>query len=147
MSGRVKVCEEFFMPWRPQDSPLFGWRPSRGRARAVQYSTQTENPRLIELTLAVPRYPCRTFADRLREYRRERGWRQGDLARAIGVNKNTVRNWESGRSEPRLAVLGRKAVAIVQQMLGSAPGDDGAAPGLQPHSNHSSSARRAPISP
>ena len=91
-----------------------------------------------ELTLTMPRYPCHTFADRLRAYRRERGWRQVDLARALGVNKDTVRNWEAGRVAPRLAVLGRKAKAIVRKLLGRAPGDDGATPGLQPHSNHSS---------
>jgi transcriptional regulator with XRE-family HTH domain len=65
-----------------------------------------------------------------------------DLAKAIGVSKDTVRNWESGRSEPRLAVLGRKAVVVVQQLLGSAPGDAAAAPGRQPRANHSSSVRR-----
>jgi hypothetical protein len=35
-----------------------------------QISKQTEErPPLIELTLAIPRYPCRNFADRLRQYR------------------------------------------------------------------------------
>jgi DNA-binding XRE family transcriptional regulator len=82
---------------------------------------QTRNaPPLIELILSIPRYPYRTFADRLRAYRRARGWRQIDLATAIGVNKDTVRNWETGRSEPRLAVLGRKAVAVVGQVAGGA---------------------------
>ena len=55
-------------------------------ARAVQISKQTEErPPLIELTLAIPRYPCRNFADRLRQYRREQGWRQADLARVLLV--------------------------------------------------------------
>jgi DNA-binding XRE family transcriptional regulator len=72
----------------------------------------------------VPRHPCRTFADRLRQYRRERGWRQVDLARAIGADKNTVLNWETGRSESRLAALGRKAVAVVRRIAGVAPVED-----------------------
>ena len=56
-------------------------------ARAVQISKQTEDPPpLRELTLTIPRYPCRTFADRLRQYRRKRGWRQVDLAHALEVN-------------------------------------------------------------
>ena len=100
--------------------PFLGWLPSSEPARAVQNSTQTEDPRPIELTLTIPRYPCQTFADRLRQYRRERGWRQVDLAKAIGVNKDTVVNWETGRSVPRLAALGRKAVALVRQVAGGA---------------------------
>ncbi len=91
-------------------------------ARAVQNSTQNEDPRPIELTLTTPRYPCRTFADQLREYRRERGWRQVDLAKALGVNKDTVRNWETARSIPRRAALGHKAIVVLQQVLDEAPG-------------------------
>ena len=104
-------------------------------------SKMLNNPKIptgVALTRTVTRYPSQTFADRRRQYRRERGWRQVDLARALGVNKDTVRNWEAGRVAPRLAVLGRKAMAIVRKLLGRAPGDDGATPGLQPHSNHSS---------
>ncbi len=87
-------------------------------ARAVQISKQTEEtPPLIELTLTTPRYPCQTFADRLRQYRRERGWRQVDLAKAIGVHEDTVRNWETGRCKPRLETLGLKAVTIIRKVL------------------------------
>ncbi len=62
-----------------------------------------------------------SFADRLREHRRERGWRQVDLAKAIGVNKDTIRNWETGRTDPDLSALGLKAVAFVKA-LGSSEG-------------------------
>ena len=64
----------------------------------------------------VPRHPAESFADRLREYRRERGWRQVDLARAIGVNKDTVRNWEAGHARPRLGSLGRKARDVISTL-------------------------------
>jgi DNA-binding transcriptional regulator YiaG len=43
-----------------------------------------------------------------------------DLARVLGVNKDTVRNWETGRSAPRFAALGHKAVALVKQVAGGA---------------------------
>ncbi len=65
----------------------------------------------------MPRYPCQTFAERLREYRRDRRWRQVDLARAIGVNKDTVRNWETGRAAPRGGALGRKARTVIGFLL------------------------------
>ena len=42
-----------------------------------------------------------------------------DLASAIGVNKNTVANWETGRAEPCLVALGRKAVAVIRQVVGA----------------------------
>lgn len=95
-------------------------------ARAVQNSTQAEDPRPIELTLTIPRYTCRTFADRLRQYRREQGRRQVDLAKALGVNKDTVRNWETGRARPCLTALGRTAVVVLRQVLDGAPADDAA---------------------
>ena len=90
---------------------------------------QTRNaPPLIEVTLHVPRYPHQTFADRLQAYRCERGWRQIDVAKAIGVNKDTLRNGEAGRCEPRLETLGAKGVAVLQQVLGGAQGDGGGVP-------------------
>ena len=93
------------------------------------------NPKIptgVELTLVIPRYPSRTFADRLRQYRRERGWRQVDFARVIGVNKDTVRNWEIGRSVPRLAALGRRAVAFVKALRWAPeePSGNGGTPGV-----------------
>jgi DNA-binding XRE family transcriptional regulator len=86
-------------------------------ARASGMNKKTEEPALAEVTLAVLRHPCQSFGDRLRRYRRERAWRQVDLANAIGVNKDTVRNWETGRSEPRLWVLGQRAVTVIRQIL------------------------------
>jgi len=97
------------------------WRPRAASARAVQLSIQSEDaPPLVELTLAVPRYPYRTFAERLRQYRRERGWRQVDLAKAIGVNKDTVWNWETGRTEPRLEILRAKGVQVIYTLQAEA---------------------------
>ena len=73
-----------------------------------------------------------------------------DLAQALGVNKDTVLNWETGRTEPRLAVLGHRAVAVVQQIAGVALEEDtarqdggqiGAFPHRRLESSHSRSLR------
>lgn len=69
-----------FAPTRSQHAPM----PSRGVYPRL--GSDAGRP-------AVPRYPCQTFADRLRAYRRARDWGQVDLAKTIGVNKDTVRNW------------------------------------------------------
>lgn len=38
------------------------------------------------------------------QLRRERGITQKQVARALGVTEQTVRNWEHGRIEPRFTV-------------------------------------------
>lgn len=86
-------------------------------ARAVQISKESEDNRPIELILAVPRYPCRTFADRLRQYRLGCGWRQVDLVRPIGVDKDTVRNWEKGCANPRLVTMGPESSALIRAFV------------------------------
>jgi transcriptional regulator with XRE-family HTH domain len=42
-----------------------------------------------------------TIGDRIRHIRRSAGLRQCDVARAVGVRRETVANWEAGRNEPR----------------------------------------------
>ena len=44
--------------------------------------------------------PTWTLVDRLRKSRLLADLDQGQLAEAIGVSRNTVSNWETGRSEP-----------------------------------------------
>jgi transcriptional regulator with XRE-family HTH domain len=52
--------------------------------------------------LGYPEHP-RSFGERLRRARLDRGLRVVDVARELGVNEWTVINWEQGRTEPRLA--------------------------------------------
>jgi len=44
----------------------------------------------------------RTVGDHLRKRRLDLGLRQRDVAEQVGVNKDTVRNWEIGRAAPAL---------------------------------------------
>lgn len=39
----------------------------------------------------------------IRDLRSGKGWTQADLAYQLDVAPSTIYNWESGRSEPRLA--------------------------------------------
>ena len=45
------------------------------------------------------------FAVKLRELRLERGWTQAEVARAIGLSKNALTNYETGIREPSLEKL------------------------------------------
>ncbi len=92
---------------------FLGLRPSRGRARAVQNSTQTKNggdP--VELFLCLPRFPGRTLGERIRRFRLEQGLYQAQLAKRVGVDEMTIVNWEKDRSAPRGSRLARLAEAL-----------------------------------
>lgn len=43
-----------------------------------------------------------TIKAALREYRKEKGLSQTELAEKIGVSQNTVSSWETGRTEPSM---------------------------------------------
>lgn len=55
--------------------------------------------------------PTWTLVDRLRKSRLLADLDQGQLAEAIGVSRNTVSNWETGRSEPSATFFIRWAQA------------------------------------
>ena len=46
-----------------------------------------------------------SFADRLKEYRRDRGFSQEDLAERLGVSRQAVSKWETGTSDPSTSNL------------------------------------------
>ena len=73
-----------------------------------------------------------TFGDRLALAREAQGLSQAQLARRLGLRVETVRNWESDRSEPRANKLQMLAgflnVSMVWLMTGEgagAPATDG----------------------
>ena len=52
------------------------------------------------------------FGDRLRELRQEKGWRQGDLAKRLGLAQTTIANYERGLRFPGE----RLVIAIADQL-------------------------------
>lgn len=48
---------------------------------------------------------CIQFGKRIRELRKERGWRQLDLAEQAGISENYVSDLEQGRKEVCLRTL------------------------------------------
>ncbi len=52
----------------------------------------------------------------IREWRKEKGWTQAELAYHAGVAPSSVYNWESGRFEPRASQLRDLAAALGVKM-------------------------------
>lgn len=46
-----------------------------------------------------------SFADRLKEYRRDRGFSQEDLADRLGVSRQAIGKWEQGQVYPEVEKL------------------------------------------
>ena len=53
----------------------------------------------------MPRDICTSLGKRIRELRKERGWRQIDLAEQAGINENYVSDLETGKKEVCLRTL------------------------------------------
>jgi DNA-binding XRE family transcriptional regulator len=51
--------------------------------------------------------PPKTFGDWLRNFRLRRGLRQGELAKALGVNKFTITRYEANQSNPNQKIRDR----------------------------------------
>jgi transcriptional regulator with XRE-family HTH domain len=75
------------------------------------------------------RVPQFTMADRLRKAREVAGLGQDELARELGVSRNTVGNYEAERVQPRRAVLMawamRTQVPLAWLLNGENPRQDG----------------------
>lgn len=71
-------------------------------------------------------------AARVAHKRRQAGWTQDDLARAVGVNRSTITRFESGETvDPPLSLIDRIATALgvpVSDLVPSAPPDRTAPP-------------------
>ena len=50
----------------------------------------------LKTTFEVPRYPSRTFPEKLKKRRLELGLKQVELAELLAVNKHTIVKWEKG---------------------------------------------------
>lgn len=59
-----------------------------------------KNSHPLVITLRISLYPDRTFEERIRKWRLERGLFQRDLAKIIGVDEMTIVNWEKEGIKP-----------------------------------------------
>ena len=66
-------------------------------------------------------HPAETYGARIRAARRARGWTQDELARAVGVSRSAVAQWETDRAGQIRENLTRVATALglpVARLLG-----------------------------
>jgi len=61
---------------------------------------------------------CIRFGRRVRELRKERGWRQLDLAEQAGISENYVSDLELGRKEVCLRTIEALSKALDTDILG-----------------------------
>ncbi|MGF1503371.1 MAG: helix-turn-helix domain-containing protein [Paracoccaceae bacterium] len=81
-----------------------------------------------------------TFGDRLALARNRQGLTQSQLARRLGLRVQTVKNWETDRSEPRANRLQMLAgflnVSMIWLMTGAGAGAPSAEEGEADHTPH-----------
>ncbi len=86
--------------------------------------------------------PTWTLVDRLKKSRLLAGLEQGQIADALGIARNTVSNWENGRSEPSASAFVRwaRVTGVSLDWLAEgvettkAPAEAGASEALSQHS-------------
>lgn len=50
--------------------------------------------------------------EKLRQYRKARGWTQDDLAERSGFSRSSIINWESGKRAPRSVDIDKLAIVL-----------------------------------
>ncbi len=73
------------------------WNWERNRAAPALWQI----PKIIQFLGYSPYTPCHSLSGRLKAYRQARGLSQKKLAKALGVDRSTLAEWETGRSEPQ----------------------------------------------
>ena len=70
-------------------------------------------------------YNKQHYGDVIKEYRTRAGLSQSELARLLGVNKNSITHWESGRVKPDIRYLPQlcQALNITMECFFSLPYD------------------------
>ncbi len=66
------------------------------------------NPTIVGMASDI----CTRFGERVRQLRKERGWRQIDLAEAAGISENYVSELEQGQKEVCLRTIEALAKAL-----------------------------------
>lgn len=59
----------------------------------------------MSMQTAAGQIPVWTLSDRLRKARELNGWEMGDLADRIGIHRQSIGSYESGKTVPRRPVL------------------------------------------
>lgn len=62
-----------------------------------------------------------SVGEQIRKYRRERNFTQAELASMLGIDKQNISRYESGKAEPRKSTLQKLSEALevsVEQLLG-----------------------------
>ena len=57
-----------------------------------------------------------SLSERIKYFRKVKGWTQEQLARNLGVSLNTVQRWEMGKTEPS-PLAKEKLRAVFQEIL------------------------------
>ncbi len=78
-----------------------------------------------------------SFADRLKEYRRDRGFSQEDLADQLGVSRQAIGKWEQGQAYPEVEKL-LSLCAVLNVSLDALMADE-LPEGCRPHASVSPS--------
>ena len=68
------------------------------------------------------------FGEKLKKYRKSRGWNQEDLARESGYSRSSIINWETGKRAPRTVDIDKLAQILgisISDLLDSQSGVQG----------------------
>lgn len=104
------------------DSTVRGWEVGEHPPRLRSGVALDALFRDVGLANSSPEEGPNSFAERVRTARRARGWDQVELARRLGVSRETVSEWERDRTSPRRGHLER-----LEALLGNlGPCDEGA---------------------
>ncbi len=95
LAGRIGVDQSTIWRWEKGQVAIPDWRAAA--VRAAVYGIKSHEPQ----ARVGQGLQMRT----VQQLREERGWRQSDVARRVGVTQAMVWAWETGRSEPRASQL------------------------------------------
>ena len=91
-----------------EETSVYNWENNRSKPKVYLL------PKIIEFLGYIPfEVPSKTIGDRIKSYRKEHGLSQRKLARLLGVDQTTIRDWESGKHKPIKKLLKRISEILV----------------------------------
>jgi transcriptional regulator with XRE-family HTH domain len=82
------------------------------RLEVIKFVTEKSNGRPARIVYTDPTVKKLTFAEKLRNARREKGWTQGQLAAAAGMQGSRVSHYETDFARPSMATAAKLAQAL-----------------------------------